>query len=139
MKKLCIIFSWFLMLFTACDRVYENGCLDGQWKLLSVEKDGVVEYPANIITYSFQRHTMLLALHYDEELPDRYIGEFDYSGGYIYASGFVKFPGVSAECDVQELERYYFISDSERFKVERLDCECLVLSTDGRRYRLRKW
>lgn len=125
--------------FAGCDKVYVNGVLDGQWKLLSVEKAGIVEQPAVMITYSFQRHTMLLALHHEEELPYRYIGEFDHSDGFLYTSGFVRFPGVSAECYPEELERYYIFSESEKFKVERLDEDILVMSTTDRIYRLRKW
>lgn len=139
MKRSFLIWCLAAVLFAGCDKVYVNGVLDGQWKLLSVEREGVAEEPDAVITYSFQRHTMLLALHYEEELPSRYIGEFDHSDGYIYASGFVRFPGVSAECYPEELEKYYIFSESEKFKVERLDKDMLVMSTDDRIYRLRKW
>ncbi len=138
MSKKLLIYLVIPFILTSCEKIYINGDLDGMWKLEKVVKGDSVEYPANIC-YSFQRHLVMLGEYYDEEFPDYYMAEFDYTDSIITMTKFYKYPGRDDICDMEELKEYYIFSDTMVFVVDYMNSERLLMHTEERDYFFEKW
>lgn len=128
--------------FASCDKAFENGDLDGMWKLVKVETDTGEIFPENIY-YSFQRHIVIMGIYAEEGMPQNlYMGYFFHKGTTMVMNNFYRKPGIEGECDPAELENLYIYgydgSDIE-FAVKALSNERLVLSTGNLQYYFRKW
>lgn len=138
MSKKLLIYLVIPFILISCEKIYINGDLDGMWKLEKVVKGDSVEYPANIC-YSFQRHLVMLGEYYDEEFPDYYMAEFDYTDSIITMTKFYKYPGRDDICDMEELKEYYIFSDTMVFVVDNMNSERLLMHTEERDYFFEKW
>ena len=138
MSKKLLIYLVIPFIITSSEKIYINGDLDGMWKLEKVVKGDSVEYPANIC-YSFQRHLVMLGEYYDEEFPDYYMAEFDYTDSIITMTKFYKYPGRDDICDMEELKEYYIFSDTMVFVVDYMNSERLLMHTEERDYFFEKW
>ena len=138
MSKKLLIYLVIPFILTSCEKIYIIGDLDGMWKLEKVVKGDSVEYPANIC-YSFQRHLVMLGEYYDEEFPDYYMAEFDYTDSIITMTKFYKYPGRDDICDMEELKEYYIFSDTMVFVVDYMNSERLLMHTEERDYFFEKW
>ena len=138
MSKKLLIYLVIPFILTSCEKIYINGDLDGMWKLEKVVKGDSVEYPANIC-YSFQRHLVMLGEYYDEEFPDYYMAEFDYTDSIITMTKFYKYPGRDDICDMEELKEYYIFSDTMVFVVDYMNSERLLMHTEERDYFFEIW
>ena len=139
MRNFIYIFVVFIACFFSCDKAFENGDLDGMWRLENVEKEGDT-YPLDGVYYSFQRHLVLLGKYNEQGAPELYMAEFEHSGGEIVMTGFYLYPGVDGVCNKEDLKKYCIYNDPERFVVDVLNNDVLVMHTnDGRIYSFRKW
>ena len=138
MKKRILILSAILTMLVSCDKVYINGELDGMWQLQRVESDETAKYPLDIY-YSFQRHLVQISENYEEGLPLRYLGNMEYNGETLIMSGFRKFLEEDIVATEKELEHFFLYDTLTVFKVEKLDEEQLILSSNRGRYYLVKW
>jgi hypothetical protein len=136
-KKIATILLCIVAL-TACDKAFINGDLDGMWKLQQVESEYDIHHPTDIC-YSFQRHLTFISKHYEEKLPLRYLGNLYYHGDTIIMSGFRKFLEEENIASPDILEGFHLYNDSTVFIIEKLNDETLIMSSDDRRYTLRKW
>ncbi len=135
--KYLIIIS--LLLLVSCDKAFENGDLDGMWRLEKVEVSGKEIYPSDVY-YSFQRHLVMLGVYYEQAPPLLYMANFDYAAGCIVMNNFYAHPGIEGERDMAALERYYIYNETETFVVDVLNSDVLHMHTsDGRTYYLRRW
>jgi hypothetical protein len=138
MKKGILILSAILTMLVSCDKVYINGELDGMWQLQRVESGETAKYPLDIY-YSFQRHLVQISENYEEGLPLRYLGNMEYNGETLIMSGFRKFLEEDIVATEKELEHFFLYDTLTVFKVEKLDEEQLILSSNRGRYYLVKW
>ena len=139
MNRFVYILVFIAMLFVSCDKAFENGDLDGMWKLVKVEKDGEEFYPEDIY-YSFQRHLVMMGVYGEEGMPSNfYMGVFARNGNHILMSNFYRYPGIEGEYFQEELENLYIFGNEVDFIVENLSSELLVMSTGAIRYYFRKW
>ena len=138
MNKSIITILLCIVAMTACDKAYINGDLDGMWKLQQVESGSSTHHPTDIY-YSFQRHLTQISKHYEEKLPLRYLGNLYYHGDTIIMSGFRKFLEEENVASPDILEGFHLYNDSTVFIIEKLNDETLIMSSDDRRYTLRKW
>ena len=133
------VFIFLLLAFVSCDKAFENGKLDGMWRLEKVELGDSEVYPSNIY-YSFQRHLVMLGIYHEQAPPFLYMASFDYTAGDIVMCDFYKHPGIEGERDAEELEKLYIYNETERFAVDVLSEDVLLMHTpDGRVYSFRKW
>ena len=137
MKKIVLLFI-IPLLFISCEKVYINGDLDGMWKLHEVEETDSVYNPTNI-TYSFQRHLVMLGEHLEVGFPNYYLAQFDKEGDRLVMSGFYKWPVSEGFCDKEELKKYFIFTDTVSFVVETLNEDVLVMRDGGRIYKFLKW
>ncbi len=137
MKKVVYILIA-MALFTACDRVYINGVLDGMWRLESVVYPDSTAHPEQIF-YSFQRHMTQVSEHNDSASAKRFLGNLYYDGTTLTMSHFYKFPGEEYTATIDMLKVFHLHSDSTVFRVLSLDDELLIMKNEERTYTLRKW
>lgn len=126
------------MAFTACDKVYINGDLDGMWRLENVVYPDSTATPDQVF-YSFQRHLVQVSKHDGTELPKRFLGNLDYHGNSLSMSNFHSFPLEKYPATTEMLMEFHLYSDSTAFRVITLDEENLILESGERIYTLRKW
>lgn len=139
MKIIKYILFISLLLLASCDKAFENGELDGMWRLEKVEVSGKEIYPSDVY-YSFQRHLVMLGVYSEQAPPLLYMANFDYSAGKIVMNNFYAHPGIEGECNLSELEKYYIYNATETFMVDVLNADVLLMHTaDGRIYNFRKW
>lgn len=81
----------------------------------------------------------MLGEYYDEEFPDYYMAEFDYTDSIITMTKFYKYPGRDDICDMEELKEYYIFSDTMVFVVDYMNSERLLMHTEERDYFFEKW
>ena len=138
MKTRILIIATILTTLLSCDRVYINGDLDGMWQLQRVEMNEGNHYPTGIY-YSFQRHMVQVSKHYEEKLPERYIGNLHYKGDTLGISGLRKYLEEEKLCPQNLLDEFCLYNDRVTFTIDVLDSETLVLQGDSGRYYLKKW
>ena len=139
MRSARIIFIAILLAFVACDKAFENGELDGMWKLERVCSSGNEYCPADIY-YSFQRHLATLGKYYEQASPFLYLAEFDYSGDVITMTNFKAHPGIENVCNKDDLALFYIYNEvSETFVIDRLDDDMLIMHTGNAEYCFRRW
>lgn len=128
-----------LLVLASCDKAFENGELDGMWRLERVEMNDAELFPENIY-FSFQRHLVMLGAYYEQASPLLYMAEFDYLDGAITMQCFYKHPGIDGECSMEDLAMYYIFNSVEVFYVDVLNDKTLLMHTgDGRSYSFRRW
>lgn len=145
MKKLLhILIMCFLL--TACDKLPANGDLDGMWQLIEVEHNGVIRNVKEGQVYmSIQLKLFMLG---DRVNSMRYYGYFNHEGDSIFFWQF-SYPSMNEsdddnnlpveEEDKGELERWGFYSLKERFKVEKLTKDLLIMQSDSVKIRYIKF
>ncbi len=139
MRKFIYIFVAFIACLFSCDKAFENGELDGMWRLKEIEMHGISANPGNIC-FSFQRHLVLLGKYQEQGAPELYMAEFEHNDGIITMKRFYAYPGVEGVCNKEDLEKYYIFNDVEVFVVDVLSEDALVMHThDGRVYSFRRW
>lgn len=132
------IFLLLTLAFTACDKVYINGELDGMWRLKSVQYPDSTAHPQQVF-YSFQRHLSQIGKYYDEEQPTRFLGELDYNGKTLSMSNFHRFPLEEYPATLKMLAEFHLYSDSTSFTIITLNGETLIMQSDCGLYTLEKW
>lgn len=133
-------------LLTACDKLPANGDLDGMWQLIEVEHNGVIRNVKEGQVYmSIQLKLFMLG---DRVNSMRYYGYFNHEGDSIFFWQF-SYPSMNEsdddnnlpveEEDKGELERWGFYSLKERFKVEKLTKDLLIMQSDSVKIRYIKF
>jgi hypothetical protein len=143
MMKNAYIFIALSLMFAlfSCDKAFENGELDGMWKLQKVElqgENGSVCTPEGIY-YSFQRHLVLLGEYYPEAAPQLYMAKFEHKGGVITMNDFYEHPGIEGICSMEALEKYFIFDGIMKFKVRGLNDKALHLESDYGNYYFVRW
>ncbi len=139
MKNFIYIFVAFIACLFSCDKAFENGELDGMWRLEEVEMHDVSVSPGNVY-FSFQRHLVLLGKYQEQGAPELYMADFEHVDGVITMTKFYAYPGVDGICNKEDLKKYYIFNDVEIFIVDVLNDNALVMHTrDGRSYSFRRW
>lgn len=138
MKKILPLLIITILVVTSCDKAFENGDLDGMWRLLKVDSEEA-SYEPESIYYSFQRHLVQISKHYDTEFPLRYLGNLHYRGDTISMSRFINFPYETQTPTIEELKEFYIYSDSTAFIINTLNDEILIMRNSGKTYTLRRW
>lgn len=140
----------FLMLMStivSCDKLPMNGDLDGMWQLMSVEKDGEVSNVKSTKRYwSFQLHLAQFSESGDN--INRYFAHFKHEGDSLHIYD-LYFPSENftntddnikfEESDVHILNPWGIYSLHNKFKVEKLDSDAMVLRSEGLRLKFRKF
>ena len=137
-KNIIVALTMTLVALASCDKVYINEELDGMWQLQKVERSDTVVYPQGIY-YSFQRHLVQVSLHYEEGIPLRYLGNLDYQGDSLTASGFRKFLEEHIAATEKELSTFYIYDTTTTFHIDRLNEEVLIMHSNKAKYTLKKW
>lgn len=128
-----------LLTLTSCDRAFENGELDGMWRLERVTSDEGDIVPQDIY-YSFQRHIVMFGKYFDENMPQLYMGVFTRTGSQLKMEMFKEYPGIDDVCDAAVLESFCIYNpEGVVFDVLVLNDETLVMQSEGREYYFRKW
>lgn len=139
LKKILSLLSVILLTLSSCDKAFENGELDGMWRLERIAGNGDELFPQDIY-YSFQRHIVMFGKYYDEGMPHLYMGTFARSGSLLKMEQFKEYPGIEDICEAHVLESFgIYSTDAITFVVVSLDDENLVMNSDGREYYFRKW
>ena len=139
MRKIFTILFSVMLVLSSCDRAFENGELDGMWRLERVVSDDSELLPQNVY-YSFQRHIVMLGRYYEEQMPHLYMAKFACEGSLLEMSMFKEYPGGEDICDSEVLESFCIYNpEGVVFVIERLNDEVLIMQSDSRKYFFRKW
>lgn len=123
---------------TSCDKAFENGDLDGMWRLVKIDTENDYIEPVSIY-YSFQRHLVQISKHHDIELPTRYLGNLHYRGDTISMSRFINFPYETQAATLDNLKEFYIYNDSSTFIINALNDDMLIMTSENGTYTLRRW
>lgn len=124
-------------LLFACDKMPANGDLDGMWQIIEIEHDGVkTNVKQNQVYMSIQLKLFMLG---DKNESRLYFGYFEHKGDSMFFRQFSYLSkNESAEDNnlpIEEenkglLKRWGYNSLDERFKVEKLTKDVLVLKNN---------
>lgn len=121
----------------SCRRTSINGKLDGMWQLMQKEKvdEGSVDTKEDKIYYSVKLDLISIV----KSGSDEYLGRFHYSGDSLFLSEF-RLQGYNGYLASKEELEIYGLSDvSERFAVETLSSNKMILKSDYSRLYFRKY
>ena len=142
----CCIYLLLSAVFS-CDKLPMNGDLDGMWQLMFVEKDGEVSDVKSRKRYwSFQLH--LTQFSRSGNNTYRYFAHFKHEGDSLFVYDLC-FPSENftdtddnvmfTESDVHILNQWGIYSLYNRYKVEKLDSDVMILKNDEMKLRFRKF
>lgn len=152
MKNVLSIFL-ILILCVSCDKVPMNGDLDGMWQLMSIEEGGVVTNIKSEKRYmSFQLHLVQFGHGNKNDingvLPRHCYAHFKHKGDsiFIYDLCHDSENATSAdnnewyrEEDLQKIKPWGMYSLNNRFKVEKLDSDAMILRREDLVLKYRKF
>ncbi len=136
MKKILLLMILSIALIS-CRRTSINGKLDGMWQLMQKEKvgEGSVDTKEDKIYYSVKLDLISIV----KSGSDEYLGRFYHSGDSLFLSEF-RLQGYNGYlASKEELEAYGLSDVSERFAVETLSSDKMILKSDYSRLYFRKY
>lgn len=154
MKKFINITCATLLLFLfSCDKLPENGDLDGQWQLMQIEEfpensqdpSSVASKKESRIYWAFQLD--LLSIHSQLEALNGHttytVGRFQHHGGRLELPEFyIHFhnrDSLLTDPTTQALNFTGIRGNKASFKVEKLNSKSMILSSDFNRLTFRKF
>lgn len=141
----CCIYLLLSTVFS-CDKLPMNGDLDGMWQLMSVEMDGEVSDVKSRKRYwSFQLHLVQFSRG---DNTNRYFAHFKHKNDSLHIYDLC-FPSENftdsddnvmfTESDVHILNQWGIYNLYNKFKVEKLDSDVMILKNDEMKLRFRKF
>ena len=142
----CCIYLLLSTVFS-CDKLPMNGDLDGMWQLMFVEKDGEVSDVKSRKRYwSFQLHLTQFSRSGDN--TNTYFAHFKHKNDSLHIYDLC-FPSENftdsddnvmfSESDVHILNHWGIYNLYNKFKVEKLDSDVMILKNDVLKLRFRKF
>lgn len=136
-----------LAMFTACDKLPENGDLDGMWQLMEISEGGTVKNIKDSNIYcSFQLKLFMLGSKKDGSRA--YFGYFEHKGNAIRFYNFTFRSNYSEESnedklmtekDIDVIRPWGFYSTDCTFEVKELTSSRLVITKDKTTITYRKF
>ncbi|MDR2118099.1 MAG: lipocalin-like domain-containing protein [Tannerellaceae bacterium] len=130
----CLIFIW---LASSCYKASMNGKLDGMWQLMEIDKAGgeCVDTKQERRYYSIQLR--LLSLRKADGY--QFLGRFVYTGDSLWIHDVRIYQAEDRPASKEQLLPFGISDLSERFKVETITHEQMILKSEYATLRFRKF